>query len=334
LDARLQIVPDDVTASRALIAILLRRERFREAEDEAARISALPGKEAVGDYMRGSIYQVRNQHEKAIAAFERSLELQPTAREPLQGLVSSLIRLDRADEAASMLRAVIEESPDNLYAQTLLSQVLAGSGDVDAAEQLLESTLSANEEWLPAYTTLAGMQGTDTGARIDIYKRGLEAMPGSQELALLLGTAYEREGKIEEAIAAYEKVLEADPDLPAVKNNLAALIADSRTDRSSLERALTLAEGLDVTANPAFMDTLGWVHYRLGNIEEAVPLLEASVKLAGQAPVLRYHLGMAYLADGKRALAEDELALATENPEAEYIGRDEAVKTLQELRGS
>ncbi|MDP6694788.1 MAG: tetratricopeptide repeat protein [Gammaproteobacteria bacterium] len=332
LKTRLKQAPSDITASRSLIALLLRRERYTDAEEEAVRLASIPETQAVGEYLRGSIYQVREQHERALSAFGIALELEPNAREPLQGTIASLIQLERNDEAVAMLESIMEQYPDNLYAQTLLSQVLAGSGDVTAAKDLIENTLSSNEEWLPAYTALAGMQGGDVDAQISIYKRGLEAMPASQELALLLGTAYEREGKYEDAIAAYEKVLEVDSELLAVRNNLAALLADFRKDRGSLERALELAEGLEDTGNPAFVDTLGWVHYRLGNFEEAVPLLEEAVEQAGQIPVLRYHLGMAYLADGKNILAEEQLALATADADLDFIGRREAQNALNELR--
>jgi len=157
-------------------------------------------------------------------------------------------------------------------------------------------------------------------------------MPASQELALLLGTAYEHEGKYEEAIAAYEKVLAVDADLLAVRNNLAALLADFRTDGRSLERALELAEGLEDTGNPVFVDTLGWVHYRLGNFKVAIPFLEDAVDQAGQVPVLRYHLGMAYLADGRSILAEEQLALAMADVDLDYTGRSEAQSALRELR--
>ena len=332
LKTRLGLAPGDITASRSLIALLITRERYADAENEAARLASIPEAQAMGEYLRGSIFQVRNQHSRALSAFSIALDLEPNTREPLQGMVASLIRLERVDEAVVKLEAVIKQFPDNLYAQTLLSQVLAGAGDITAAKDLIESTLSSNEEWLPAYTTLAGMQGSDVDAQINIYKRGLEAMPASQELALLLGTAYEHEGKYEEAIAAYEKVLAVDADLLAVRNNLAALLADFRTDGRSLERALELAEGLEDTSNPVFVDTLGWVHYRLGNFKVAIPFLEDAVDQAGQVPVLRYHLGMAYLADGRSILAEEQLALATADVDLDYTGRSEAQSALRELR--
>jgi len=148
---------------------------------------------------------------------------------------------------------------------------------------------------------------------------------------LLLGTAYERSGEIEEAIVSYEKALAVNPESPAVANNLAALLADYRTDTKSLEQALELANQFKDSDNPAFLDTLGWVHYRLGNYSEAVPFMEKAVAAAGQVPVLRYHLGMGYIAIEKPILAREQLELALANKDANFTGVDDARSALSKL---
>lgn len=331
LRQQLEATPDSLVTSRALIAILVDRKRYDDALAEASRVAGLEGQAAVGDYLTGGIYQVRGQNEQALKAFARALDARPTAREPLQGYVSSLVALERTPEAIAYLEKTSRDYPDNLYAKTLLGQVLAGSGETSAARELFESTLSENEEWLPAYTALAGLNQADLGAQIDVYKRGLNAVPDSQELALLLGTAYERSGQYDEAIATYEDALEANPDMQAVANNLAALLVDFRDDSASFRRALELVEDFADSDNPAFLDTLGWVHYRLGDYDEAQPLLEEAVKLAGEVPVLRYHLGMNYYAQGKEKLAVEQLRVAAAEGVADYTGKQEAERMLQQL---
>ena len=331
LRAQLVDNPGEVRFSRALIGLLLNDGNTAAAVDEAARVSELPGKEAIGDFLLGGFYQARGEHELAIAAFRRSLQESPTAREPLQGLVASMVKLDRADEAIDYLKKVQQDNPENLYAKTLLGQVLAGAGNPEEAQKIFESTLASDESWLPAYTALAGLQSGNVASQIDTYKRGLEAVPESQELVLLLGTAYERSGEIEEAIVSYEKALAVNPESPAVANNLAALLADYRTDTKSLEQALELANQFKDSDNPAFLDTLGWVHYRLGNYSEAVPFMEKAVAAAGQVPVLRYHLGMGYIAIEKPILAREQLELALANKDANFTGVDDARSALSKL---
>ncbi len=107
-------------------------------------------------------------------------------------------------------------------------------GDTQGAEQTLKAALEKNEAWLPAYTGLASMQAGDISKQIEIFEEGMQAIPGNQQLGLLLGTAYEREGRIDDAIEMYEALLAENPEMPAVVNNFAALIAglSSGTDKS------------------------------------------------------------------------------------------------------
>ena len=323
--------PDEVRFSRALIGLLLSQDDSKAALQEANRVAKLPGREAIGYFLVGGVHQASGDNEKAIDAFNESLQLSPTAREPLRGLVASMVKLDRSDEAIAYLKKVQKENPDNLYAKTLLGQVLAGTGNQGEAQEIFESALAADESWLPAYTALAGLQSGDISSQIDTYKRGLAAVPESQELVLLLGTAYERSGQIEEAILSYESALEANPESQAVANNLAALLADHRTDSKSLERALELSSQFADSDNPAFLDTLGWVHYRLGNYDEAIPLMEKAVDAAGKVAVLRYHLGMGYIAVDKPALAKEQLELALAKEDVNFTGNDDARAALAEL---
>jgi len=330
LREQIAVTPADISVARALISVLVVRKRYDDALAEAVRVTALPGQQAIGEFLSGGIYQVRDQHEQAIEAFRRSLADAPTAREPLQGLVTSLVRLGRSQEAVSYLQQLGRDYPDNLYSKTLLGQVLAGSGDSGAAREVFESALSDNEGWLPAYTALASLNAKDPKAQIDIYKRGLAAVPESQELALLLGTAYERNGQYDAAIDAYTDVLAVNPDMPAVANNLAALLADHHDDSASLDRALQLSLQFDGSENPAFLDTLGWVYYRLGQYGKAQPLLEKAVGAAQSVPVLSYHLGMNYFAQGKTDQARLYLGKAIAK-EGDFQGKDDAKNALARI---
>jgi Flp pilus assembly protein TadD len=328
LQKQLDKAPGDIRFIRALISVLLAQNLPKEALAEAERVAAIPGQEAVGNFLLGGVYQATGDQEKAVAAFQQSLKTSPTAPESLRGMVASMIQLGRAEQARSYLAALAEEYPDNLYVKTLLGQVLASSGNSGEGLKVIESALQADAEWLPGYTTLAGLQSGDIVAQISTYKRGLEAMPGSQELVLLLGTAYEKNGQIEEAIAAYEAALRTKPDSPAVANNLASLLADYRTDKDSLRRALALADQFRNSSNPAFLDTLGWIHYRLGEFKEATPLLKKAVEGAPQIPVLQYHLGMAYLAENKKSMAKEHLEIALKDENVSFTGIDDARKAL------
>ena len=91
-----------------------------------------------------------------------------------------------------------------------------------------------------------------------------------------------------------------------VANNLASLLADYRTDKASLERANSLALLLKKSEVPQFKDTLGWVSYQRQDYRAALPLLEDAVKALPNLAMVRYHLGMTYLATGQDEKASEQ----------------------------
>jgi Flp pilus assembly protein TadD len=72
-----------------------------------------------------------------------------------------------------------------------------------------------------------------------------------------------------------------------------------------------------------YVDTLGWLQFRLGEVAEAISLLRRAVAMAPEDPQLRYHLAAALHAaeEAERALAELDRAVVAE---ASYPGLDEA----------
>ena len=98
---------------------------------------------------------------------------------------------------------------------------------------------------------------------------------------------------------------------PSRNNNLAAVIADHQyDDPARLDRALKLAERFQTSENPYFLDTLGWVHYRRGDRNQAIIFLRRAVENAPKTPQFRYHLGVVYYESGKTGLARNELEKA------------------------
>src|SRR3546814_5090616 len=68
------------------------------------------------------------------------------------------------------------------------------------------------------------------------------------------------------------------------------------------------------------VDSLGWVHFRLGQYDEAVVQLERANELQPTDPVLNDHLGDAYWRVGRRTEARYQWQRALLfNPEADQV---------------
>jgi TolA-binding protein len=61
---------------------------------------------------------------------------------------------------------------------------------------------------------------------------------------------------------------------------------------------------------PSITDTLGWVMYKRGNYDSAVPLLQDCVQKSPDSAKFRFHLGMTLLANGQKNKGKDQLEMA------------------------
>ena len=111
-------------------------------------------------------------------------------------------------------------------------------------------------------------------AALKTIRDGLKQQPDDIALHTTLAGLLEQAENYEGAISEYENVLSRQPGSMVATNNLASLLADHRTDKVSLQRAVSLAAGLRQSPVPQFVDTLGWLSYRQGDFKTAVQLLE------------------------------------------------------------
>jgi tetratricopeptide (TPR) repeat protein len=124
--------------------------------------------------------------------------------------------------------------------------------------------------------------------------------------------------------------VDAEPANVVALNNLAYLLA---SQSGQFDEALKYAQQVKEIApdNKGVDDTIGWIMYLKGMYRPAVKYLESAAK--GEAdPLIRYHLGMAYLKLGdKRGEATLRAALksAPDLPEARM-----AERLLAAARGS
>jgi Flp pilus assembly protein TadD len=147
-----------------------------------------------------------------------------------------------------------------------------------------------------------------------------EAAGGSADLDLLvsMGVASERLARHADAEAAFRRVLELDPDDDRTLNYLGYMWADRG---ENLEQALALIQRAVALEpeNGAYVDSLGWVYYRLGRLSEARHHLEEAARLVPEDATILEHLGDLYVAleipEKARELYRRALAIDDENVE-------------------
>lgn len=125
-----------------------------------------------------------------------------------------------------------------------------------------------------------------------------------------------------------EQILDEFPDDISAHNDLGYLWADQN---KKLGRAHAMIEKAvaEEPQNGAYLDSLGWVLYRLGRFDDAVRQLEAAVNLESDPDgVMLDHLGDAYLAAGQADKARETWKRAAEA--LERSGDADKLKAVRE----
>ena len=331
LRAKLEVSPDDRRSASNLVEALLLQGETDAAEAEIRALVELDDPSGLAEFQLGRVMQAKQDRQEAIDAYKQALEKNPQAGQALQGLVSTLVEDNRADEAAAYLENHIGDYPDSASAVLLLGAVYAGQNDKAAAEEQFEKVIEMQPGANRAYASLAALYPEDRDARIGVYKRGFTANPNDATLGFLLAGEYERGGRIDEAIAIYESLVAADDRNNLAANNLAALLLDQSSDMADYQRALQLAKRFADSEEPALVDTLGWAYYRTGDYPAAVRYLEVAAAGAEKVAQLRYHLGMAYMKNRNPIRAREELEAALDLAKNDFVGIEEARSALEEL---
>ena len=82
------------------------------------------------------------QSEQALAAYSKSLELNPDDEIALKGVVSSHVALGSADEAAEILEKVVADRPDDSELLSLLAQTYISAEDANGAERVTTTLIA------------------------------------------------------------------------------------------------------------------------------------------------------------------------------------------------
>ena len=332
LDAILATTPQNARAFELKAEAQLRKGDARAAEETLVQLKTAFPELAIGPFRLGLLYQDQKKSDRAIAEFETALKRAPAAAEPLAGIANVLIEQGRIDQAVARVKRTTDAMPNSAVAQSLLASLLTRQRRYGEAEAALGKAIVADPRLPGPYVGIANLRliANDAPRALAVLEQGLQANPEQPWLMTIRAEVYQRTGKRDLARADYERLLKANPANEVVANNLASLLSENRGNKEDLDRALTLAQRFETSSNANYLDTLGWIHFTLGNIDRALPLLRKAAATAPQEPVFQYHLGMASLKQGDVATAKKHLRSAVES-NTRFAGIEEAQAVLAKL---
>jgi tetratricopeptide (TPR) repeat protein len=211
--------------------------------------------------------------------------------------VDALTELERYAEGLALLDRQGGSDADPAITTKRAELLLRLGREAEGSELLgLLGTSSDSQQVLAAAQTYQRLERY--GDSIPILERLLTRDGSNAAAAFLLGAARERAGQHDAAETAFRRALEIEPAFHPALNYLGYMWAEKG---ERLEEALTLVQRAVALEpdNGAYVDSLGWAHFQLGQYQEAISLLERATRLEPGDATIYEHLGDAYRALGR-----------------------------------
>lgn len=322
--------PGSLDARLALVRSLLATGDLARADAEIAALRTTHPDTAAVVLQAGTLAAARKDFVRARQAFARALEIEPENIEALAGLVGVDVASGSAAQAKARLEARLQATPNRSDLLLLAARTSLSAADLQSAERFLRRAIDLDSSLLPAYSMLGELYLRQN--RLDQAAAEFETLARRQTRPVaaltMAGIILQTQGKNELARERYERALGIDADAGVAANNLAWIVADGGGD---LDVALNLAQTA-IAAMPTSAkarDTLGWIYYRKGLFELAIPEFRESARLDPQGAVYHYHLGLAYWRAGKAAEAKQTLERALKAG-TDFPGVEDARRILKE----
>jgi tetratricopeptide (TPR) repeat protein len=195
-----------------------------------------------------------------------------------------------------------------------LARILVKQGRLEDVRREIQALRRNNPENAVDFYMIEGQILSDSEQDHEAFKLYTEALqndPDNEKLLYARALVAERIDSLDVAIQDFQRILESDPDNTRALNALGYTLAD-RTDRYAEALVYIEKAYAQEPDDPAILDSMGWVHYRLGNLDKAQEFLQQAFKQSGDGEI-GAHLGEVLWASGDQAAARRIWNEALEN---------------------
>ena len=220
---------------------------------------------------------------------------------------------------------------DYLPAQLRQSDILMSNGSVAEASKRLATAREAQPDYaiqlyLIEAETLANNNQSDRAWQV--LGQALKQYPDDLNLLYTRAMLAEKRDDLSQMEKDLRAIIKREPDNAMALNALGYTLSDRTTRYAEAKVLIERAHTLN-PEDPAVLDSLGWVNYRLGNLDEAERLLRQALERFPDHEVAA-HLGEVLWANGKQREARKVWSKALEQQPDSPILRS----TLRRLTGS
>ena len=318
------LVPDTMDVPYSMAAVYQAQGRYDEAikllqdlikktdKSDAGTSQADRNNRAIFIERLGMIYREQENYSAAVDTFRKMLTLgDENARSGYQEIIDTYREAKQWPQATAVAKEAVQKMPDDRDLRMVLDAQLADTGQVDQSVSDIRAMLKGGPEDRDVYIRLGIIY-----TRAKRWSDAEEALNKAEQLStknedkayvyFLRGDLYQHQKMFDQAEEQFRKVLATttpnDPQAAATLNYLGYMNADRgvklEESLSFIKQALTSEPN-----NAAYLDSLGWVYFKLGKYDLAEDNLNKAAAHMGSDPTVQEHLGDLYQKTGRLKLA-------------------------------
>ncbi len=274
-------------------AIYIKLKRFEEAAlDYETIIHARPDSPRLQFHL-AKLYEIRGETDQALKHFMAIKSSYPQPLQPLQEIIKIYNDRKAYQKALVLCDEALQKHPGNLEMGQLKALLLVKQKKYDASLKLLKTLIRQHPQSdrpLIAMAAIHIIQKDETAA-LDMFQKAIKINPKNKTTYMRLASLHKQRGETDQAIAAYEALLDAVGSYPPAENDLAYLYAQSNRN---LDRALKLALNArkKMPRRPEIADTVGYIYLQRNSPVQAAKYLREALDSNLENPYIYYHWGL------------------------------------------
>jgi tetratricopeptide (TPR) repeat protein len=297
----LTIDPGNLDLKKRLVETYLRAGKPDSALARLDEILDIDRKNPDIEVLIGDIYLQKNEASKALEYYHSVLTQDSVGIDTKIRIAESLLERSQKDSslvgyARPIIEVIRNEWPTDWRPYWFLGFVGFSTRNDSLAlvnfRKVTELNPGNADAWYYVGTIYFRLEQNDSAAKA--LEKSIEINPRNVDFLGALALTYDSMKKYADSDRTYEQAMKLDPHNHIILNNYSYSLAERGIQ---LERALQMAEEAveKQPENSSYLDTIGWIYFKLGKYDEARKYIEKAVQLRDavgeNGATLNEHLG-------------------------------------------
>ena len=322
LESTLEELADKRRLRLIYARMLFEAERLVDAEKQYEQVHQQAPNDSDILFALALISMEQGKDESAKGYLNQMIRFNRRANEAHYYLGSIADKNDKIPQAISEYK-MVGPGREYLAAQVRIAALLADQDRLDDARAHLENQRANNPDRYNRLVMIEGQLLSERGHEAEFFElleMVIKKQPENVELLYFRAMTGQSLGRLDVLEQDLLRVIEIDPGNADAMNALGYTLAD-QTDRHD-EALILIERALEIKPNEAaFIDSLGWVQYRLENYKDAVTNLRKALSLFDNDEVAA-HLGEVLWVSGEQQEARNVWQKALDaRPDSDILKR-------------